>query len=205
MLGALEGHGVMLSVVIATHDSERALLPTLAALVSGAAAGIVREVIVADAGSHDATTAIADGAGCRVLVSAQGRGARLKAAAEAARAPWLLFLRPGVVLDATWVDETRRFVEEAELRGCAGTHAAVFRASAFRSGLLEALALLGAALGAKPDASEGLVIAKARYAALGGHRDVEEPERDLRRRLRRRHVVLLHTGAMMAGSGKLLD
>ena len=65
----------MLSVVIATHNSERALLPTLAALVQGAAAGIVREVIVADAGSRDATTAIADGAGCRVLVSAQGRAA----------------------------------------------------------------------------------------------------------------------------------
>ena len=195
----------MLSVVIATHDSERTLLPTLAALVSGAAAGIVREVIVADAGSRDATNAIADGAGCRVLVLAQGHGARLKAAAEAARAPWLLFLRPGVVLDATWVDETRRFVEEAELRGCAGTHAAVFRASAFRPALLEALALLGAALGATRDASEGLVIAKARYAALGGHRDVEEPERDFRRRLRRRHLVLLHTGATVPGSGKLLD
>ena len=195
----------MLSVVIATHDSERTLLPTLAALVSGAAAGIVREVIVADAGSRDATNAIADGAGCRVLVLAQGHGARLKAAAEAARAPWLLFLRPGVVLDATWVDETRRFVEEAELRGCAGTHAAVFRASAFRPALLEALALLGAALGATRDASEGLVIAKARYAALGGHRDVEEPERDFRRRLRRRHLVQLHTGATVPGSGKLLD
>jgi hypothetical protein len=174
-------------------------------LVAGAAAGIVREVIVTDAGSRDATTAIADGAGCRVLVSAQRRGARLKAAAAAARAPWLLFLRPGVVLDASWVDETRRFVEEAELRGYAGTHAAVFRASAFRPALLEALALLGAALGATPDASEGLVIAKARYAALGGHRDVEEPERDLRRRLRRRHLVLLHTGAIVAGSGRLLD
>ena len=195
----------MLSVVIATHNSERALLPTLAALVQGAAAGIVREVIIADAGSRDATAAIADGAGCRVLVSPQGRGARLKAAADTARAAWLLFLRPGVVLDTTWVDETSRFVEETELRGCAGTHAAVFRASAFRPGLLEALALLGTALGARPDASQGLVIAKARYAALGGHRDVEEPERDLRRRLRRRHLVLLPTGAILAGSGKLLD
>src|SRR5262245_45634577 len=65
----------MLSVVIATHDSERALLPTLAALVAGAAAGVVREVIVADAGSRDATAAIADGAGCRLLTSAQTRGA----------------------------------------------------------------------------------------------------------------------------------
>src|SRR5260221_11195423 len=144
----------MLSVVIAPHKSERALLPTLAALVSGAAAGIVREVIVADAGSRDATTAIADGAGCRVLVSAQGRGARLKAAANAARASWLLFLRPGVVLDATWVDETRRFVEEAELRGWAGTHAAVFRASAFRPGLAQALRLLGTPPGSKPESSQ---------------------------------------------------
>ena len=66
----------MLSVVIATHDSERALLPTLAALVAGAAAGVVREVIVADAGSRDATAAIADAAGCRVLTLAQTRGAR---------------------------------------------------------------------------------------------------------------------------------
>src|SRR5215475_10126489 len=189
----------MLSVVIATRDSERALLRTLAALVAGAAAGIVREVIVADAGSRDATAAIADGAGCRVLASTQGRGARLKGAAEAARAPWLLFLRPGIVLDATWVDETRRFVEEAELRQCAGTYAAVFRATTLRPTLLEALALLRAALGAKPDASQGLVIAKAHYVALGGHRDVDEPERDLSRRLRRRHLVLLRAGAIAAG------
>ena len=70
-------------------------------MVAGAAAGIVREVIVADAGSRDATAAIADGAGCRV--SAERRGARLKAGAAAARAPWLLFLRPaagsGKILD----------------------------------------------------------------------------------------------------------
>jgi hypothetical protein len=41
--------------------------------------------------------------------------------------------------------------------------------------------------------------------ALGGHRDVDEPERDLQRRLRRRHLVLLRTGAIAAGSGKILD
>ena len=63
----------MLSVVIATQDSERALLPTLAALVAGAAAGLVREVIVADASSRDATVAIADEAGCCVPRSAHGR------------------------------------------------------------------------------------------------------------------------------------
>ncbi len=39
---------VMLSVIIPTHDSERPLVHTLVALVPGATAGVVREVIVAD-------------------------------------------------------------------------------------------------------------------------------------------------------------
>jgi glycosyltransferase involved in cell wall biosynthesis len=187
----------MLSVVIATHDSERALLPTLAALVAGAAAGVVREVIIADADSRDATGAIADGAGCQVMVSTQPRGVRLKVAADASRGPWLLFLAPGVVPNVTWVDETRRFIEEAELRGCAGSRAAAFRPdlAPFNSPLMEAWVLLRAALGARPRASQGLLIARAFYGGLGGHRDVEAPERDLLRRVGRRHIVLLKCGA----------
>ena len=178
----------MLSVVIPTHDSERALVPTLAALVSGAVAGVVREVIIADAGSADATAEIADGAGCRVLILREPRGARLKAAAEAARAPWLLFLPPGSV----------RFIEETALRGCSDSYAAAFRraSASFRPTLIEALALLGSALGAKPRASQGLLIAKTLYARIGSHRrDGETPEDDLIRRLGRR-IVLLRAGAM---------
>jgi glycosyltransferase involved in cell wall biosynthesis len=187
----------MLSVVIATHDSERALLPTLAALVAGALAGVVHEVIVADAGSGDATAAIADGAGCRVLTSSKARGARLKAAAAAARAPWLLFLAPGTVPDASWVEETRRFIEQAELCGRAETHAARFRpgAAASRPALAEALALLSTALWANAYAGRGLLIARTFYDALGGHRDVADPERDLARRLGRRRLVLLRCQA----------
>jgi glycosyltransferase involved in cell wall biosynthesis len=182
----------MLSVVIATQDSERTLLPTLAALVAGAAAGLVREVIVADAGSRDATLAIADAAGCRVVASTQARGARLKAAAATARASWLLFLRPGVVLEASWVDEIQRLIDDAELRKDAY---AVFRAGPLRPTVLEALALLRAALG-EPMPSQGLLIGRSLYDALGGHRDVEEPERELYRRLGRRRLVRLRTGAI---------
>src|SRR5262245_18648664 len=185
----------MLSVVIATQDSERALLPTLAALVAGAAAGILREVIVADAGSHDATLAVADAAGCRALASTQARGARLKAAAATARASWLLFLRPGVVLEPSWVEETRHFIDDAELRKDGGTYA-VFRARPLRPTLLEALALLRAARGAKPSPSQGLLIARSLYDALGGHSDVEEPERELFRRLGRRRLFRLRTGSI---------
>jgi glycosyltransferase involved in cell wall biosynthesis len=183
----------MLSIVIATRDSERGLLPTLAALVAGATAGLVREVIVADANSRDATVAIADEAGCRVSASALPHGARLKAAAGAARASWLLFLKSGVVLEATWVEETRRFIEEAGLGKNAHVSAAVFRAAPRGSATLEALALLRAA---RPDASQGLVIAKSLYDALGGHRDVPAPERDLFRRLGRKRLLRLRTGAI---------
>ena len=101
----------MLSVVIATHDLERLLVRTLAALVPGATAGLITEVVVADAGSRDDTAAVADIAGCNFLVAEGSLGKRLVAAAAAARAPWLLFLRPGTILDAPWVGEARSFVE----------------------------------------------------------------------------------------------
>ncbi len=64
----------MLSVVIATHESERALVPTLAALVPGAMAGLISEVVVADAGSTDATEEVADIAGCRFIGLKRGSG-----------------------------------------------------------------------------------------------------------------------------------
>ena len=71
----------MISVVIPTHESEHQLVHTLAALVPGALAGVVREVIVTDAGSQDETATVADVAGCRFMVQPGGaRGARLAAA-----------------------------------------------------------------------------------------------------------------------------
>jgi hypothetical protein len=188
----------VLSVVIATHDSERPLLPTLAALVPGAAAGTVREVIVADPGSRDATAEIADVAGCRMLVLDRPRGARLKAAAATARSGWLLFLSPGVIPDVTWIDETRRFAENGEMLGLAQRQAAVFRpGSGLSTSLLtEALGLLRRAVGAKPMPQQGLLIAKRLYDELGGHDEISaEPERDFYRRLGRKRLVLLRSSA----------
>src|SRR5882724_10540696 len=118
----------MLSVIIATDESERHLVPTLAALVGGTVAGVVREVIVTDAGSRDASLEIADMAGCRIMPAVDAPlGTRLRAAAASARAPWLLFLKPGAVPDATWVDVSSRFIQEAELGGGTDARAAVFR------------------------------------------------------------------------------
>jgi glycosyltransferase involved in cell wall biosynthesis len=100
----------MLSVIIPTHESERQVVRTLACLVAGATSGLIREVILADAGSRDETEKVADIAGCRFITLPGPLDARLNAAAREARGPWLLFLTPGAVLDPDWVADVERFL-----------------------------------------------------------------------------------------------
>ena len=191
----------MLSVIIATEDSERLLLPTLSALIPGALAGVVREVIVADAGSRDETAAVADVAGCKLVVSPAPLGARLKSSAAVARGSWLMFLKPGTVPDATWVDDANRFVQDTERSTRA--HAAVFRSTPTAHGprpiLADAMALVAAALGARPRPQQGLLISKQLYERLGGHNgDGADPEADFLRRLGGRRIVTLRSGVASA-------
>ncbi len=186
----------MLSVIIPTLDCERALVPTLAALVSGATEGLIREVLLADGGSQDDTAVVADVAGCKFLKLDRALGQRLRAAAAAARGPWLLLLRPGIILDAPWIGETRRFIELT----CDSERAAVFRrGTAAPAPLRDALAQALAALGAKPRPEQGLLIARRFYDALGGHRaGAAEPERELIRRIGRRRIARLGATAHVA-------
>jgi glycosyltransferase involved in cell wall biosynthesis len=195
----------MLSVVIATDESERTLVPTLTALVPGATAGLVREVIIADPGSRDATAEVADVAGCELIVSDAPLAARLAQAAQSARGPWLLFLKSGAVPQAGWIEETSRFIEEASLAGELEKVAAVFRAVspslAKPSAMREALALLTQAAGLSRRASHGLLIGRTLFCRL--RRDevaAKESEADMVRnvvrRLGRRRVVTLQCGAV---------
>jgi len=174
----------MFSVIIATHDSERALVPTLAALVPGATAGIVREVIVADGGSRDETEQVADIAGCRFLSSAEPLGSRLNAAAATSRGEWLMFLRPGIVPGSSWIDETIAFVQQAADR----------RAAAFAMEIDGVLAWLNRAFSALPRAEQGLILRRSFYDELGGHRaDAADAETALLRRIGRRRLATLRT------------
>jgi glycosyltransferase involved in cell wall biosynthesis len=186
----------MLSVIIATLDSERLLVRTLAALVPGATAGLITEVVVADAGSRDDTAAVADIAGCNFLVADGPLGKRLKAAAAAARAPWLLFLRPGTILDTPWIGEARSFVERPQ----PDIRAAVFRRAApAQAGLRDALSLLATTLGAKPRPEQGLIIAADFYRQTGAHSErATDPEGDLLRRIGRRRIATFSTRAFQA-------
>ena len=181
----------MLSVIIHTHNCERALVRTLAALVPGAAVGLVSEVLIADAGSHDQTGAVADHAGCIILHEPGPLGQRLQAAAKAARSPWLLFLRPGAVLEPSWTAEVRVLAEQAPGQASA----AVFRRAASGHGAWREIIMLAAAtLGAQPHPQQGLLIAKDFYERTGGHSpSAADPEGEYLRRLGRRQIRILST------------
>lgn len=101
----------MISVVIPTHDDEAVLGRSLGPLVSAAVTGLVREVILADGGSVDATLEIGEDAGCRIVAAEGPDEARARAAAEEASADWLMILPPQVQLLPGWEGVVRGFVE----------------------------------------------------------------------------------------------
>jgi hypothetical protein len=104
-----------------------------------------------------------------------------------------------VVLDAAWLEEVTRVVENAVLRGTVDTHAAVFRRTppdASEPLVRQLLGVFAAALQG-PDPDQGLLISRQCYARVGGHRaEAADPERDLLRRLGRRRIVTLRTAAI---------
>src|SRR5919204_6994728 len=107
----------MLSIIIPTEGIEQPAVATLAALVPGAAAGIVREVLLVDQGGSSVIERVADVAGCHYLAADGTRAAALAAGARQARSPWLMFLHAGAVLDSGWIEETTQFIQGVAMSG----------------------------------------------------------------------------------------
>jgi glycosyltransferase involved in cell wall biosynthesis len=194
----------MLSVIIPTRDCERALVHTLAMLVSASVSGLVGDVVIADAGSRDDTGEITEIAGCTLLVSADPLGTRLRAAVTAARGNWLLFLHPGSVLESGWAEAVTRFIDEADWLAATDARAAMFRKTqgGGEQAFLPALAaLVRSALGERPLPQQGLLISRGHYDVLGGHRDDSaDPEAELMRRIGRRNLVHLDSTITVLGA-----
>ena len=194
----------MITVIIPTLDSERALVPTLSALVSASASGLVREVILADGGSRDETEKIADVAGCHFLKGPHDPGARLRAAAHQARGTWLLFLDPAAILPEGWMREVRTFIDATERGGLAERRAATFRLGyegfGVKPRLAEAAAAARLAVIGRPRPEQGLLIARRFYDHLGGHKDGKKAEERLFARIGRRRMVTLRARIVLASA-----
>ncbi|HSS13117.1 MAG TPA: glycosyltransferase, partial [Rhizomicrobium sp.] len=177
---------------------ERLLPRCFDSLIAAAVRGVVREVIVSDAGSSDATLAIADGAGAHIVHARKGRGQQLAEGAAIARSDWLLFLHPQTALEPGWEVEAESFMDQAVMER---PRAAVFRFALEDFGgearRAEAMAGLRTAMFALPYGDQGLLIPKRLYQKTGGYRALADMEdADMVRRIGRRRLVSLRARAV---------
>ncbi len=196
----------MISVIIPTLNAAAHLERSLPPLVPAVADGLVRELIVSDGGSTDATLAIAEGVGARIVQGPKGRGRQLIAGAAAARGDWLLFLHADTALEDGWRKDAGRFM---------GTTASRERAAAFRfafddeSGAARrAEWWVGLRCGvlALPYGDQGLLISRSFHAALGGFRDMPLMEDvDIVRRIGRARLTMLNARAVTSAEKYLRD
>jgi hypothetical protein len=189
----------MLSVIIPTEGAEQPAVATLAALVPGAAAGVVREVLLVDRARSSVIERVADVAGCRFMPFSGSRAAALAAGARQARSPWLMFLHAGAVLDVGWIEETAQFIQRVSLgdRPRAGYFRyarSPYAGTTWQDGLrLIARTIVG------PSAEQGLLIARDHYERLGGHApDARHAESRLLRQLGRASRTQLRSRIIVA-------
>jgi glycosyltransferase involved in cell wall biosynthesis len=138
----------MLSVLIETRNDEEGLARTLASLIGGAVEGVVRDVIVCDAGSTDQTHRVAEHAGCHYVAGSIATGI------GQAKGDWLLFLEPGARLAEGWIDEVVAHTARQTMP------ARFARTRANRTPFLARV------FSGKRTLAEGLVISKRQAAAL---------------------------------------
>jgi glycosyltransferase involved in cell wall biosynthesis len=162
----------MITVVIATHDSAPSLGTCLASLVPAAVDGLVREVVIADAGSGDATLAIAEDCGARIVRNPGNAGIRLAVGCEDPRGDWLLVLEPDAVLPEGW-----RATVETHLAG-----------GPDRAATLPVYPARGWARLLGLERLQGLLISTRLYTATGGFRPGERALADLARASRARRL-----------------
>jgi rSAM/selenodomain-associated transferase 2 len=190
----------MISVIIATQNSERTLPATLSALVPSAVDGIVRQVIVVDGGSTDQTTTIADLAGADVISTAPGRGGQLAHGAARARFPWLLFLNADTVLNEGWERSAVAFMRRidcGERSAAAGAFTFRLDDKGFAPRFLERLVHWRCKVLRQPYGDQGLLIPKQLFDAVGGYKDLPVMDDiDLARRLGRRRLAMLDADAV---------
>jgi rSAM/selenodomain-associated transferase 2 len=178
-----------LSIVIPTLDAGAVLPETLAALGEGLHAGLIRELVVSDGGSRDATLALAEAAGAIVVAGAPGRGGQIGRGISAAGGPWLMVLHADSRLRPGWAEAVRRHIAAAP--GQAGYFALAFDAPGLAPRLVAGWANLRARVFGLPYGDQGLVVAREVLAAAGGYPDLPLMEDvALARRLRGRLTAL---------------
>jgi rSAM/selenodomain-associated transferase 2 len=193
-----------ISVVVPTLDAEPGLAACFHALIEGLEAGLIREVIVCDGGSSDATGLVAQEWGAHVVHAAPSRGGQLRRGVAAARGDWLMILHSDTVLQSGWSTSVRAHLAEPAR---AGWFCLSFDQRGVASSLVAGWANLRSRAGL-PYGDQGLLIHRDLYMTVGGYPDQPLMEdvalaRRLRGRLRRLDAVAVTSAAKYRRQGWL--
>ncbi|WP_120502946.1 TIGR04283 family arsenosugar biosynthesis glycosyltransferase [Sulfitobacter mediterraneus] len=157
-----------ISVIIPTLNAEAVLPRCLESLMEGLEAGLIRELVISDGGSSDATGALAQAWGAEVVQGGASRGGQLRRGCAAGKGDWLLVLHADSRLSPGWVD--------VAARGLAQADQAYWFQLRFDQGGLPARIVAGwANLRSRmglPYGDQGLLISKTLYEAHGGYQDI---------------------------------
>ena len=181
-----------LSVVIPTLNAETALANTIQSV-----RGFSPEIIIADGGSTDATSAIAEKFGAKIVRSEKGRGRQLRAGGKAANGDWLLFLHADTRLAEDWDGEAFSFMTDPHNTARAAVFTYQLDDPAPPARRVERLVAWRTRSLGLPFGDQGLLISRAFYDSLGGFRDMPLMEDiEIVRQIGRRRLAVLQSFAL---------
>jgi rSAM/selenodomain-associated transferase 2 len=157
-----------LSVIMPTLNAESGLRHALPPLAAGLETGLIRELVISDGGSEDATLRIADAAGAEIVTGPPSRGGQLRRGATAARGEWFLFLHADSILPPGWPD----MVAAHMARGGPAAFVLRFDAGGMAGAMVAGWANMRSRLFSLPYGDQGLLVSRADYEAAGGYPDI---------------------------------
>ena len=158
-----------LSVVIPTLNAADGLPGALQSLFPGLQDGLIRDLVISDGGSSDASQRIAEDAGAIWIATAQGRGAQLAEGVAASKGDWILFLHADSELDEDWITAARTLMRT---QGRVGYFRLRFRASGVMPTLVAGWANMRSRIFGLPYGDQGLLIHRQTLVDVGGVPDV---------------------------------
>lgn len=158
-----------LSIIIPTLNAAPLLAATCASLMEGVEIGLVRELVLSDGGSVDDTPQAARELGAVWVTGTAGRGGQLARGAQAAGAPWLLFLHADTHLAPRWAQAVLDHMNTSPDK--AGYFPLAFRSDARAARRVAGWANWRSRLMGLPYGDQGLLISRELYDRVGGYPD----------------------------------
>jgi rSAM/selenodomain-associated transferase 2 len=109
----------MISVVIPTYNEEKHIIATIENIRRNDTAKLVKEIIVIDGGSSDATIALAKSTGVKAIVSPKkGRSAQMNFGASIAGEEVLYFLHADTIPPPGFSSDILNAIDDGQVAGC---------------------------------------------------------------------------------------